>query len=66
MVVPLGVLGIIVALVVWHKRRARRGAKAVGEVGVGDVVDLPPRGAEAHREQSRSQTPPPPYEARES
>ncbi|KIA75651.1 hypothetical protein HK57_00584 [Aspergillus ustus] len=42
-VVPLAVFGIIVALIFWHKKRVRRGGKAVGRV-VGDVemVDLGP------------------------
>jgi hypothetical protein len=41
-VVPLAVLGIFLAILVCHKRRVRRGEKAVGEV-LGDVemVDLP-------------------------
>jgi hypothetical protein len=80
-VVPVGVLGFIILLVVWYKRRARRrGAKAVGEVE--ELEDVPPRGgavdgnwdggrgrdpvARPERVRSRSRTPPPPYEARGS
>ncbi|KAL3456729.1 hypothetical protein BJX64DRAFT_36967 [Aspergillus heterothallicus] len=41
-VVPLGIMGILLAIVLWYKKRVRWGQKARGEV-VGDVemVDLP-------------------------
>ncbi|KAL2850219.1 hypothetical protein BJY01DRAFT_210078 [Aspergillus pseudoustus] len=44
-VVPLGVLGIIMAIIVWYKKRMRRGEKASGRVVDVEMVDLPAGGS---------------------